>query len=233
MTIELSAELGNYLTLGGHWFICIPCCESWNVVATIQSAKSNPNPKQEWNKISFACNKIQVLLTTVNVNPSIEDVYSGSHWQSKVVWRLQPIRIRAANVSAARAFSVWPAKRRVLQEAVCHLALYIDIRVFKKLRSLLHRKRRIQLELCVRLSVLRLFHVGDKIDDVHSRFLDTNGFHGANWGREWKIYCCGLVLSSEPQIWKFDVVILQTSSKNYTKRRADCAARLFFLLQIK
>ena len=85
MTIELSAELGNYLTLGGNWFICIRCCESWNVVATIQSAKPKPNPKQESNKISFACNKIQVVLTTGNVNSSIEFVYSGSHWQSKVV----------------------------------------------------------------------------------------------------------------------------------------------------
>ena len=85
MPIELSAELGNYLTLGGHWFICIPCCESWNVVATIQSAKPNPNPKQESNKISFACNKIHVVLTTVNVNSSIEVVYSGSHLQRKVV----------------------------------------------------------------------------------------------------------------------------------------------------
>ena len=73
---------------------------------------------------------------------------------------LQPIRDRAANASAARAFPVWPAKKRVLQRAVCHLALHIDIRVFKKLRPLLHRKRHIQLELCVRLSVLRLFHVG-------------------------------------------------------------------------
>lgn len=84
MTIELPAELGNYLTLGGHWFICIRCCESWNVGATIQSAKPKPNP-QESNKISFACNKIQVVLTTGNVNSSIEVVYSGSHWQSKVV----------------------------------------------------------------------------------------------------------------------------------------------------
>ena len=31
---------------------------------------------------------------------------------------------------------------------------------FKKLRQLLQRKRRIKIELCVRLSVLRLFDVG-------------------------------------------------------------------------
>ena len=39
---------------------------------------------------------------------------------------LQPISIRAANVFSARTFPVWPAKRRVLQRAVCHLATRID-----------------------------------------------------------------------------------------------------------
>ena len=36
-------------------------------------------------------------------------------------WYLQPVKIRAANAFSARTFPVWPAKRRVLQSAVCHL----------------------------------------------------------------------------------------------------------------
>ena len=39
---------------------------------------------------------------------------------------LQPIRFVAANASSARAFPVWPAKRCVLQRAVCRLAARID-----------------------------------------------------------------------------------------------------------
>jgi len=39
---------------------------------------------------------------------------------------LQPLRIRVANTFSVRAFSVWPAKWRVLQRAVCHLAACID-----------------------------------------------------------------------------------------------------------
>ena len=39
---------------------------------------------------------------------------------------LQPIRIRAANAFAALAFLVWPATRRILQKAVCHLAAHIN-----------------------------------------------------------------------------------------------------------
>jgi len=34
--------------------------------------------------------------------------------------------IRAANIFSACTFPVWPAKRRVLQRAVCHLAARID-----------------------------------------------------------------------------------------------------------
>ena len=39
---------------------------------------------------------------------------------------LQALSIRAANVFLARTFPVWPAKRPVLQMAVCHLASRID-----------------------------------------------------------------------------------------------------------
>ena len=41
---------------------------------------------------------------------------------------------------------------------------------FKKLRRQLQRKCHIKFELCVKLSVLRLFH------EVHFRLLGTNGF---------------------------------------------------------
>ena len=50
-------------------------------------------------------------------------------------------------------------------------------------------------------------------------------------GKEWKIYCCELALSSEPQIWKSHVVVWQTTSKHCTKKRAARAARLFFFIQ--
>ena len=50
-------------------------------------------------------------------------------------------------------------------------------------------------------------------------------------GNEWKIYCCELALLSEPQIWKFHVVVWQTTSKHCTKKRAARAARLFFFIQ--
>ena len=44
-------------------------------------------------------------------------------------------------------------------------------------------------------------------------------------GKEWKIYCCGLALSSKVQIWKFHVVVWQTTSKIAPKSRAARAAR--------
>jgi len=45
---------------------------------------------------------------------------------------LQPIRIRAAN--AFVAFLVWPARRRVLQRAVCHLAARIDNNIERRVQ---------------------------------------------------------------------------------------------------
>ena len=50
-------------------------------------------------------------------------------------------------------------------------------------------------------------------------------------GKGWKIYCCELALSSEPQIWKFHVVIYQTTSKHCTQKRAANAARLYLFIQ--
>ena len=51
-------------------------------------------------------------------------------------------------------------------------------REFKKLRRQLKRKRDLKIELCVKLSLLRLFHVGHlvQIGRVHFCLLDTNGF---------------------------------------------------------
>ena len=45
--------------------------------------------------------------------------------------------------------------------------------------------------------------------------------------KESKIYCCGLVLSSEPQISKIHVVICQTTSNIFTKKRATCGTTIF------
>ena len=105
------------------------------------------------------------------------------------------------------------------------------IREFKKLRRQLQRERRIKIELCVKLRLLRLFHVGHVVQNRRSAL--SLAWH--EWfsckGKEWKIYCCELALSSEPQIWKFHVVVWQTTSKHCTKKRAARAARLFFFIQ--
>ena len=68
------------------------------------------------------------------------------------------------------------------------------------------------MELCVGLSGLRLFYVGNVLQNRRSAL--SLAWH--EWfpckGKEWKVYCCGLALSSEPQRWKFHVVIWQTTS---------------------
>ena len=102
---------------------------------------------------------------------------------------------------------------------------------FKKVRLLLRPKRHIKIELCVKLSVLRWFLVGNVVQNRRSAL--SLAWHG--WvsckGKEWKIYCRGeLALSSDPQIWKFHVVVWQATSKHCTKKRAARAARLFFNL---
>ena len=105
------------------------------------------------------------------------------------------------------------------------------IREFKKLRRQLQQKRHIKFELCVRLSLLRLFHVGRVVQNRRSAL--SLAWH--EWfsckGKDWKIYCCELALSSELQIWKFNVVFWQTTSKHCIKKLAARAARLFFLYQ--
>ena len=87
-----------------------------------------------------------------------------------------------------------------------------DSREFKKLRRQLQRKRHIKTELCVNLSLLRLFHV----DHVVQNRRTALSLAWYEWfsckGKEWKIYCCDPALSSESQIWKFHVVVWETTS---------------------
>ena len=104
-------------------------------------------------------------------------------------------------------------------------------REFKKLRRQLQRKRHIEIELCVKLSLLQLFHVDHVVQNRRSA-LSLAWHEWLSWkGKERKIYYCELALSSEPQMWKFHVAVWQTTSKNRSKMRAASAARLFFFIQ--
>ena len=82
-----------------------------------RSAKKKPN------KISFVYNKSQIRSSFQKADKN--DRHKDSLQFKKYIC-LQPIRSRAANEFAALAFLVWPARRRVLQRAVCHLAARID-----------------------------------------------------------------------------------------------------------
>jgi len=64
-----------------------------------------------------------------------------------------------------------------------------------------------------------------KIIEVHFRLLGTHGFQD----REWKIFCYELALSSEPQIWKFHVVVWQTTSKHRSKKASRTCSTIVFL----
>ena len=101
-------------------------------------------------------------------------------------------------------------------------------REFRKLRRQLQGKRHIKIELCVKLSLLRLFHVDHVVQNRRSALSLAGHRWFSSKGKEWKIYSCELALSSEPQIWKFHVVVWQTASKQCTKKRAARAARFFF-----
>ena len=68
----------------------------------------------------------------------------------------------------------------------------------------------------IRLRVLRLFHqVGHVVQNRQS--VHSHVWHESLWfsckGKEWKIYCSGLALSSESQMWNFHVVVWQSASK--------------------
>ena len=74
------------------------------------------------------------------------------------------------------------------------------IRELKKLRRQLQGQRLIKIELCVKLSLLRLLHVDHVVQNRRSAL--SLAWH--DWfsceGKEGKIYCFKLALSSEPQI---------------------------------
>ena len=105
-------------------------------------------------------------------------------------------------------------------------------REFKKLRRLWQRKRHFKMTLCVRLSALQLFNrlvTLYKISELHLLLLGTKGFHA---NAKNKIFtAAGLALSSEPQKRNYHVVVWQTTTKNFTKKSAPLAARLFSLIQ--
>ena len=105
----------------------------------------------------------------------------------------------------------------------------IVIREFKKLRRQLQQKRHFKIELYVKLSLFWLFHVDHVVQNRRTALSPVWYEWFSCKGKEWKIYGCELVLSSEPQIWKFHVVVWQTTSKY--KIYAARAARLFFSIQ--
>ena len=73
-------------------------------------------------------------------------------------------------------------------------------RELKKLRRQLQGKRLIKTELCVKLSLLRLFHVDHVVQNRGSALsLACHEWFSCK-GKEGKIYCCELPLSSKPQI---------------------------------
>ena len=73
-------------------------------------------------------------------------------------------------------------------------------REFKKLRRQLQGKRLIKTELCVKLSLLRLSHVDHVVQNRRSALsLACHEWFSCK-GKEGKIHCCELPLSSKPQI---------------------------------
>ena len=76
----------------------------------------------------------------------------------------------------------------------------INNRELKKLRRQVQGKRLIKIERCVKLSLLRLFHVDHVVQNRRSPL----SLAWYEWfsckGKEEKIYCCELPLSTEPQI---------------------------------
>ena len=80
-------------------------------------------------------------------------------------------------------------KERVVPE-LAFLLSSRDIREFKKLRRQLRGKRHIKIELCVKLSPLRLFYV-DHVVQKRRSALPLAWHEWFSWkGKEWKIYCC-------------------------------------------
>ena len=81
-----------------------------------------------------------------------------------------------------------------------HVVLRLFSRELKKLRRQLQGKRLIKTELCVKISLLRLFHVDHVVQNRRSALsLACHEWFSCK-GKEGKIYCCELPLSSKPQI---------------------------------
>ena len=85
------------------------------------------------------------------------------------------------------------------------------------------------MELCVRLSVLRLFQVGIyKMGEVHFRSLGTNGFHAKAKNED-------LLLQARVVVRTSKIKTLSHSFadylQNFSKKCAARAARLFFFIQ--
>ena len=165
---------------------------------------------------------------TNRTHPFIAISFPGP-WELAALWVHKATEYTFAQTcwnrsSCARARPFFPPREHLLRKTRA-------IREFKKLRRQLQRKRHIKIELCVKLSLSRLFHVDHVVQNTRIALSLARYERFSCKGKGWKIYCCELPLSSEPQIWKFHVVVWQTTSKHCTKKRAARAARLFFFIQ--
>ena len=93
--------------------------------------------------------------------------------------------------------------------------------VLKKLRRLPQRERHNKKELCVRLSVLQLFHVGHFVQNKNFCLFSTIGFHVKTENK--RFTAASVALSSEHE--KFHVVIWQTTSKKLHQKA--CSTIIF------
>ena len=99
-------------------------------------------------------------------------------------------------------------------------------RELKKLRRLLQRKSHIKMELCVRLSVLRLFQVGKyKMGKVHFRSLGTNGFHAKAKNEDLLLQARVVVRTSKMKILSHSLCRLRT--KFHQKVCRTCSTIIF------
>ena len=87
----------------------------------------------------------------------------------------------------------------------------------------------VEIEFCERWSVLPSWSRCTKWCEVSFHLIGMSSSLVGSKGREWKIFCCPLVLKSEPQIRKFRFVVWQTTWKKST---LISVARLFFLASL-
>ena len=125
-----------------------------------------------------------------------------------------------------------PVVTRLKDKTIQHLwsdlkQLEIMIRELKKLRRQLQGNVSLQLNFGVELSLLRLFHVHHVVQNRRSAL--SLAWH--EWfsckGKEEKIYCCELPSSTEPQIWKFLVVVWQIRQNIAPKACRTCSTIIF------